>query len=78
MALIEITGLEKKYGDHYALRGINLKVERGEIFVLLGPTGAGMTTLLRLLNLLMESSLDARHVTALRYGGGHLMSSRNR
>ncbi len=52
MALIEITGLEKKYGDHYALRGINLKVERGEIFVLLGPTGAGKTTLLRLLDLL--------------------------
>ena len=52
MALIETIGLEKKYGDHYALRGVNLKVERGEIFVLLGPTGAGKTTFLRLLDFL--------------------------
>jgi len=38
--------------DKEVLRGIDLEVDRGEIFVVMGPSGAGKTTLLRLLNLL--------------------------
>jgi ABC-2 type transport system ATP-binding protein len=42
--VIEIEGLRKRYGDVEAVRGIDLHVDRGEVFALLGPNGAGKTT----------------------------------
>lgn len=46
---IEIEGLTKNYGPVKALRGVNLRVKRGEIFGFLGPNGAGKTTTIRCL-----------------------------
>ena len=43
--MLEITGLEKAYGDKQVLRGVDLRAEPGEIVGLLGPNGAGKTTL---------------------------------
>jgi ABC-2 type transport system ATP-binding protein len=42
--VIEVRGLRKTYGDVQAVAGIDLHVERGEVFALLGPNGAGKTT----------------------------------
>src|ERR1700722_2338629 len=42
--VIRVHGLQKRYGDHEAVRGIDLEVRRGEIFTFLGPNGAGKTT----------------------------------
>lgn len=44
---IQIQGLVKFYGDVQALRGVDLDVQRGEIFGFLGPNGAGKTTTIR-------------------------------
>ncbi|MEV7550953.1 ABC transporter ATP-binding protein [Amycolatopsis sp. NPDC089917] len=44
MAIIEVDGLVKRYGDHTAVDGVGFSVERGEIFGILGPNGAGKTT----------------------------------
>jgi ABC-2 type transport system ATP-binding protein len=46
---IQVAGLEKAYGDRKAVRGIDLHVERGEIFAFLGPNGAGKTTTVEIL-----------------------------
>lgn len=54
MALLEIEGLFKSFGEAEILRDINLKVEEGEVLALIGPTGSGKTTLLRLIDLLDE------------------------
>ena len=44
MTAIDVRGLRKTYGEHEAVRGIDLTVDRGEVFALLGPNGAGKTT----------------------------------
>ncbi len=52
MALLKIIGLSQRYGNIKVLSGINLEVAKGECFALIGPSGAGKTSLLRLINLL--------------------------
>ena len=49
MAHIKLEGITKEYGAATALRDMSLEIEDGEFFVLLGPTGAGKTTTLRLI-----------------------------
>jgi ABC-2 type transport system ATP-binding protein len=49
MSLIEVKGLKKNYGDLQAVRGLDLQIEQGEIFSLLGPHGAGKTTTVEIL-----------------------------
>ena len=46
---ISTAGLVKRYGDIVAVNGVDLTVERGDVFGYLGPNGAGKTTLLRIL-----------------------------
>jgi ABC-type multidrug transport system ATPase subunit len=48
-AAIEVRGLTKSYGGVHAVRGIDLTVERGHIFALLGPNGAAKTTTVEIL-----------------------------
>jgi ABC-2 type transport system ATP-binding protein len=47
--MIKLTNLLKRYGDFTAVNGINLHVQRGELFGFLGPNGAGKTTTLRMI-----------------------------
>src|SRR5438046_973140 len=45
-AVIELHNVTQHYGVRPVLRGINLRVERGEVVVVLGPNGMGKSTLL--------------------------------
>jgi ABC-2 type transport system ATP-binding protein len=47
--VIDVRGLHKSYGDVEAVRGVDLYVDRGEVFALLGPNGAGKTTTVEIL-----------------------------
>jgi multiple sugar transport system ATP-binding protein len=49
MAEIALKGVNKRFGDIEAVRDLSLKIAPGEFVVLLGPTGAGKTTTLRLI-----------------------------
>ena len=51
---IEITGMNKWYGDFHVLRDINLKVMKGERIVIAGPSGSGKSTMIRCINRLEE------------------------
>jgi general L-amino acid transport system ATP-binding protein len=51
---VEVSGLNKWYGDFHVLRDINLKVARGERIVICGPSGGGKSTLLRCVNRLED------------------------
>jgi multiple sugar transport system ATP-binding protein len=49
MAVVEVRGLTKYFGDVPAVDGVDLRSEEGEFLVLLGPSGCGKTTLLRMI-----------------------------
>ena len=51
--VIEAKNLQKSYGKHQVLKGLNLKVERGTMVALLGPNGAGKTTTVKILSTLL-------------------------
>lgn len=48
--ILECRGIEKKYKDKYALKGIDLTIEKGKIYGMIGRNGAGKTTLLSMLS----------------------------
>ena len=52
--MIEVQGLEKRYGDTYAVCDLDLVFPDGQLTALLGPSGCGKTTTLRMINRLIE------------------------
>jgi polar amino acid transport system ATP-binding protein len=51
--MIEVRELHKWFGKLHVLRGINMKVEKRDVLVIVGPSGSGKSTLLRCINLLI-------------------------
>ena len=50
---LRVSGLRHRFADKIAVDGIDLCIERGEVFGLLGPNGAGKTTTIRVINTLL-------------------------
>ena len=50
--MLEIKNLSQRFGDQQVLDHINLKIEKGKVFVIIGPSGTGKSTLLRCINAL--------------------------
>ena len=70
MAYLELKGIEKFFGAHRAIKGIDLEIQPGEFIVFVGPSGCGKSTLLRLIAGLEhidggQLNLDGRDITHL-------------
>lgn len=68
--LLELLNIETYYGPVMAIRGVSLKVEAGQIVVLLGANGAGKTTVLKTISGAMDPqkgsvTFDGREITGL-------------
>lgn len=50
--MLEIKGLKKAFGSLEVLKGVDLKVNQGDVVAILGPSGSGKTTMLRCVNFL--------------------------
>ena len=58
--MLKVTGIHKKFNKHEVLKGIDLTVNKGNVVVILGPSGRGKTTLLRCINFLEKA--DSGHL----------------
>jgi osmoprotectant transport system ATP-binding protein len=82
-AVVEFRDVHLRFGEAAVLNGLDLKVAAGELFVLLGRSGAGKSTVLRLVNRLLEPTagsirirgepVDVAEVTALRRRTGYVI-----
>ena len=69
--LVRLEGIHKWFGDLHVLKDIDLDIERGQVVVVIGPSGGGKSTLLRTINLLEEPTegkvfFDGEEITDVR------------
>jgi len=60
--VIKTENLTKKYGDSFAIKGIELDLQQGDLFGFIGPNGAGKTTTMRIIATLSEPSWGEAYV----------------
>ncbi len=65
MSIIEVQNIKKDYGSVEAVKGISFDVREGEIFGLIGPDGAGKTTIFRILTTLLKPDAGTAEVLGL-------------
>jgi phosphate transport system ATP-binding protein len=58
--VLKVNNLNAYFGDHHAVKGVNLEVKKGEVHALIGPSGCGKSTFIRCLNRLHEEVQGAR------------------
>ncbi|MCJ2541119.1 MAG: phosphate ABC transporter ATP-binding protein [Candidatus Thermoplasmatota archaeon] len=80
MTAIELLGIDKAYGDKKVLSNVDMVVEEGEIMAIIGPSGVGKTTLLRIANGLERPDCGSVNVlgTPLSYENGGDITVRRR
>ena len=61
MSLLQAADLSKEYEGHPVLKRMTVAIKEGEAFALIGPTGSGKTTLIRLLDLLLSPTTGRIH-----------------
>jgi len=52
MALVKIENLKKSFGKNTVLDGVSFEIEKGDVKVIIGPSGTGKSTLLRCINMI--------------------------
>jgi len=60
--VIETHDLTKKYGDHFAIKGLEIDLKQGDVFGFIGPNGAGKTTTMRILATLLNPTWGEAYV----------------
>ncbi|NLN52183.1 MAG: ATP-binding cassette domain-containing protein, partial [Clostridiaceae bacterium] len=52
--MIEFINIEKSYGNEWAIEDFNLKIEKGEFVTIIGSSGSGKTTIIKMVNGLIK------------------------
>ena len=77
--IVHAKGIEKYFGRHHVLKGVDLDVYQREAVMLIGPSGSGKTTLLRCLNFLEEPTVGSVEIAGVQVEADpiHARSSRH-
>ena len=76
--VLETNNLEKRYKDYKALSHLNIHIENGSIYGLIGKNGAGKTTLIRIICGLQEPTNGSYTIYGTNYSSGNIASVRKR
>ena len=81
MAILEVKGLKKHFGETDVLKGVSFSLEQGQVLAIIGSSGSGKTTLLRCLNFLEtadegEVLVDGRCLTGHQLTEGEIRQNR--
>ena len=81
MAILEVKGLKKHFGETDVLKGVSFSLEQGQVLAIIGSSGSGKTTLLRCLNFLEtadegEVLVDGRCLTGRQLTEGEIRQNR--
>lgn len=68
MSLLEFRNVTKAYGPNIALRNVDLKIDHGKIVGLLGPNGSGKTTMIKLINGLLQPNTGEVLINGIKPG----------
>jgi ABC-type polar amino acid transport system ATPase subunit len=74
--VVRVENLHKSFGDLEVLKGVDMKVEEGEVVVIFGRSGSGKSTLLRCINFLEEPTIGTIEVSGRRIEVGHRIHSK--
>ena len=77
-AAIVLAGVSKHYGNVRAVDGVDLTVQRGELFGLIGHNGAGKSTLFKMMLGLMAASAGTIHVAGVSVQGSDFRAARRK
>lgn len=72
----KVQGLSLWYGDHQALRDINMEVTEKEITAIIGPSGCGKSTFIKTLNRMIENVSGVKTTGEILYNGQDIFSSK--
>ncbi len=72
MSMVEFQNVSKNFGSTQVLHDINLKIDAGEVVVIIGPSGSGKSTLLRCINKLEEISSGTLMVAGMHLTDSHV------
>ncbi len=81
MAILEVKGLKKHFGETDVLKGVSFSLEQGQVLAIIGSSGSGKTTLLRCLNFLEtadegEVLVDGKCLTGRQLTEGEIRQNR--
>ena len=77
-AIAELSGVGVRFGRMPVLRGVNLRIDPGDVVGIIGPNGSGKSTLLRVLATLLRPSVGEAAVLGTRVGSGGILDARKR
>ena len=78
MTILSLANIDKCFGPTVALRGVNLRLERGEVHALIGENGAGKSTLMNVLAGLIKSDAGAMELDGSVYSPASPLDARQR
>lgn len=72
----QVNGMNLWYGQHHALRNINLSIYENEVTAIIGPSGCGKSTFIKTLNLMIQMTPNVKLAGELNYNGSNILKDK--